>query len=316
MSLLAAGTWLLVWPCFWSIALAAPPGSLPDPYNVALFGIGALLLRGAGCTVNDLWDRDLDAAVERTRGRPLASGALTVRQGLGGWPGLLLGSACMLAVQAQAGNWPGLYVVCQCPLAARQWLIMQHAGPEASHQSRRRVSTCRPQRCQLQLCAGLRMCWQCHLNAMATQSWSASSPDIKLANEDLTYCTTSRSMQPASSMHAHAARQGSACAAICCCISCSQRPPWSSPASTSRTWGKHSLAACRAGCLAVQLILGLGVLLQLNDYSRLLGASSLLLVFTYPLFKRFTFWVGRAHTCAARWLQIDTQQAPVASDAT
>ena len=50
---------------------------------LGLFGTGALLLRGAGCTVNDLWDRDLDAKVERTRGRPLASGALTPRQGLG-----------------------------------------------------------------------------------------------------------------------------------------------------------------------------------------------------------------------------------------
>lgn len=79
----ALGTWLLVWPCFWSIALAAPPGSLPDPVLLALFGTGAILLRGAGCTVNDLWDRDLDNKVERTKSRPLASGALTVPQGIG-----------------------------------------------------------------------------------------------------------------------------------------------------------------------------------------------------------------------------------------
>lgn len=63
--------------------MAAPAGSPPDWKLQALFGTGALLLRGAGCTVNDLWDRDLDAKVERTRGRPLASGALTPRQGLG-----------------------------------------------------------------------------------------------------------------------------------------------------------------------------------------------------------------------------------------
>ena len=79
----AVGTWLLVWPCFWSIALATPPGSLPDPVLLALFGTGAILLRGAGCTVNDLWDRDLDSKVERTKSRPLASGALTVPQGIG-----------------------------------------------------------------------------------------------------------------------------------------------------------------------------------------------------------------------------------------
>jgi UbiA prenyltransferase family len=46
-----AGTWLLAWPCFWSIALAAPPGAAPDATLLALFGAGALLLRGAGCTV-------------------------------------------------------------------------------------------------------------------------------------------------------------------------------------------------------------------------------------------------------------------------
>ena len=78
-----AGTWLLAWPCFWSIALAAPPGSLPDTRLLALFGAGALLLRGAGCTVNDLWDRDLDAKVERTRSRPLASGQITPFQATG-----------------------------------------------------------------------------------------------------------------------------------------------------------------------------------------------------------------------------------------
>lgn len=91
------GTWLLVWPCFWSIALAAPPGSLPDPVLLALFGTGAILLRGAGCTVNDLWDRDLDKKVERTKSRPLASGALTVPQGIGLLGGqLLLGLGVLL----------------------------------------------------------------------------------------------------------------------------------------------------------------------------------------------------------------------------
>lgn len=77
------GTWLLLWPCLWSIALAAPPGALPDARLYALFGVGAFLMRGAGCTVNDLWDRDFDKKVERTRHRPLASGALHVPQALG-----------------------------------------------------------------------------------------------------------------------------------------------------------------------------------------------------------------------------------------
>ena len=58
-----AGVYLLAWPCLWSIALAAPPGCPPDPYLSSLFCAGAFLLRGAGCTVNDLWDRDIDALV-------------------------------------------------------------------------------------------------------------------------------------------------------------------------------------------------------------------------------------------------------------
>ncbi|KAF3964805.1 hypothetical protein CMV_010943 [Castanea mollissima] len=120
------GTWLLAWPCMWSISLAAIPGHLPDFKMMLLFGCGSLLLRGAGCTINDLIDRDIDTKVERTKLRPVASGLLSPFQGL-----------CFLGFQ---------------------------------------------------------------------------------------------------------------------------------------------------------LLLGLGILLQLNDYSRILGASSLLLVFSYPLMKRFTFW--------------------------
>ncbi|RLM78593.1 4-hydroxybenzoate polyprenyltransferase, mitochondrial-like [Panicum miliaceum] len=77
------GTWLLAWPCMWSITIAAIPGQLPDFKMLALFGCGAILLRGAGCTVNDLLDRDIDNKVERTKSRPFASGVLTPSQGVG-----------------------------------------------------------------------------------------------------------------------------------------------------------------------------------------------------------------------------------------
>ncbi|GAB2242885.1 hypothetical protein Droror1_Dr00019660 [Drosera rotundifolia] len=76
------GTWLLAWPCMWSITLAAEPGSLPDVKMLMLFGWGAMLLRGAGCTVNDILDRDIDRKVERTKQRPIACGLLTPFQGL------------------------------------------------------------------------------------------------------------------------------------------------------------------------------------------------------------------------------------------
>ncbi|WP_343232379.1 4-hydroxybenzoate octaprenyltransferase [Microvirga terricola] len=70
------GWWLLLLPCWWSAALAALAGGKPwpNPGYCVLFLIGAVAMRGAGCTYNDIVDRDLDARVERTRQRPLPSG--------------------------------------------------------------------------------------------------------------------------------------------------------------------------------------------------------------------------------------------------
>ena len=71
------GSWLLVLPGFWAFALAA--ANWAEGLRLALlFGIGAVAMRGAGCVVNDLWDRDLDRLVERTRGRPLPSGQVSL----------------------------------------------------------------------------------------------------------------------------------------------------------------------------------------------------------------------------------------------
>ena len=80
------GTWLLLIPCWWGLALAAlagPDGFRPyDLWIAAGCGIGAILMRGAGCTWNDLTDREIDASVARTRSRPLPSGQVTPRQAL------------------------------------------------------------------------------------------------------------------------------------------------------------------------------------------------------------------------------------------
>src|SRR5215469_16500974 len=75
------GSWLLLLPCWWSTALAAVAArqGLPNLWHLVLFAIGAVAMRGAGCTWNDLVDRDLDAAVERTRSRPIPSGDVSVR---------------------------------------------------------------------------------------------------------------------------------------------------------------------------------------------------------------------------------------------
>src|SRR5215467_1650803 len=78
------GSWLLLMPCWWSAALAA--GMAHDisrlPHTILLFLIGAFVMRGAGCTWNDITDRDLDAKVERTRSRPLPAGQVSAKQEL------------------------------------------------------------------------------------------------------------------------------------------------------------------------------------------------------------------------------------------
>ena len=75
------GSWLLLMPCWWSVGLAGMHNDrLPSLWHIVLFFIGAFAMRGAGCTWNDLVDRDLDGRVERTRSRPIPSGQVTISQ--------------------------------------------------------------------------------------------------------------------------------------------------------------------------------------------------------------------------------------------
>ena len=74
------GTWLLLLPCWWSVALAA--SKLPNLWYMILFAFGAVVMRGAGCVVNDIYDRSIDRQVERTRTRPLASGEIKMWQAI------------------------------------------------------------------------------------------------------------------------------------------------------------------------------------------------------------------------------------------
>jgi 4-hydroxybenzoate polyprenyltransferase len=78
------GSWLLLMPCWWSAALAAGITESVDklPRILALFFVGAFVMRGAGCTWNDITDRDLDARVERTRSRPIPAGQVSVSQAM------------------------------------------------------------------------------------------------------------------------------------------------------------------------------------------------------------------------------------------
>jgi 4-hydroxybenzoate polyprenyltransferase len=88
------GAWLLLIPCWWSAALAAiaAHAGWPNPWHLILFFVGAFVMRGAGCTWNDIVDRDLDASVERTRSRPIPSGQVSVK-----------GAAAFLVAQALVG---------------------------------------------------------------------------------------------------------------------------------------------------------------------------------------------------------------------
>lgn len=78
------GFWLLAIPCFWGLALAAMETGIGWPLAgyAALFAIGAVAMRGAGCTWNDITDRDLDVKVARTADRPLAAGTISLKQAL------------------------------------------------------------------------------------------------------------------------------------------------------------------------------------------------------------------------------------------
>jgi 4-hydroxybenzoate polyprenyltransferase len=94
------GWWLLMWPCWWSAALAAVAAGrpFPDPWHLALFMVGAIAMRGAGCTYNDIVDRDFDARVARTRSRPIPSGQVSVR---GAWAFLVAQALVGLGVLLQ-----------------------------------------------------------------------------------------------------------------------------------------------------------------------------------------------------------------------
>jgi 4-hydroxybenzoate polyprenyltransferase len=115
------GAWLLFLPGLWGILLGRPSGG-EAVRLVILFGIGAVVMRSAGCVVNDLWDRDIDRRVARTAGRPLASGALRPRQALA-FLAVLLAVGLAILLQLNVLSWvlgtASLVLVALYPLAKR-----------------------------------------------------------------------------------------------------------------------------------------------------------------------------------------------------
>ena len=123
------GTWLLFLPGLWGILLARAP--VPETVRlIMLFAIGSLVMRAAGCVVNDLWDRDIDRKVVRTAGRPLASGVLRPRHALA-FLAVLLMAGLLILLQlnrlSQALGVASLLLVGLYPLAKRvTWWPQRH----------------------------------------------------------------------------------------------------------------------------------------------------------------------------------------------
>ena len=119
------GAWLLFLPGLWSILLArspTSPGVAPTAWLILLFATGSLVMRAAGCVINDMWDRDMDRQVTRTATRPLASGALRMRHATWFLAALLaLGLLILLQLRplAQLLGVASLALVALYPLAKR-----------------------------------------------------------------------------------------------------------------------------------------------------------------------------------------------------
>ena len=110
------GTWLLLLPCWWGLALPLDGVTLSARlWYAALMTFGAFVMRGAGCTLNDLADRDFDAKVARTRDRPLAAGRVGVRGALA-FLGLQLGLGLLVVLALPPAA--GIVAVCSLPLVA------------------------------------------------------------------------------------------------------------------------------------------------------------------------------------------------------
>ncbi len=102
------GVWLLLLPCVWSLVLADEAVLGINPFLLIIFSIGAFLLRAAGCVINDLWDHNLDAAVTRTRVRPLPAGLISRTKAFIFLLALLLAGLGLLLLLPPLCIWLGL----------------------------------------------------------------------------------------------------------------------------------------------------------------------------------------------------------------
>lgn len=120
------GFWLLLWPTLWS--LFYPTHATPSGYVVIVFTVGTLMMRTAGCLINDWLDRDIDCHVARTASRPLASKECSGRECLTALFICLAASACcalLLGYKVVLMSLPALFMVMLYPLAKRYFILPQ-----------------------------------------------------------------------------------------------------------------------------------------------------------------------------------------------
>lgn len=103
------GTWLTLLPCVAALVQAAD--GWPDFFRLFIFSLGALLMRGVGCTINDIFDRDFDKKVERTRFRPLTSGQLSLKNAVFFLLGQLAVCAMLLLAVNEYSRWLAVLLV-------------------------------------------------------------------------------------------------------------------------------------------------------------------------------------------------------------
>lgn len=120
------GIYLLLWPTLWSLWLTA--GGWPAPKLLLVFVVGVVVMRSAGCVMNDIADRNIDPFVERTKNRPLASGAMTVKQAWVLFAGLIVVAFCLvlqLNIRSVAFAFGGLALTILYPFCKRLFAAPQ-----------------------------------------------------------------------------------------------------------------------------------------------------------------------------------------------
>ncbi|QDC45089.1 4-hydroxybenzoate octaprenyltransferase [Methylophilus medardicus] len=120
------GIWLLLWPTLWGLLIAGK--GFPQPWVVCVFVLGTILMRSAGCALNDIADRHWDGAVARTKLRPLATGEISVREAYGvalGLSVLAFVLVCTLGWQVVVWSFPALFLAVSYPYTKRFFAIPQ-----------------------------------------------------------------------------------------------------------------------------------------------------------------------------------------------